>query len=127
MQVSCLKVEPAMVNERPLTYSNVKYGMLVEVLHEKGGGYHAGCKVHFFNKKGVLVGNYYQFIPYNRLRLRGDTCAQKAKDRQYPRYFMGKNYLKSGIPICEKVKTWLFIRLCNTITGLIKFTQKYMD
>jgi hypothetical protein len=127
MQVSCLKVEPAMVNERPLTYSNVKYGMLVEVLHEKGGGYHAGCKVHFFNNKGVLVGNYYQFLPYNRLRLRGGTCVQKAKDRQYPRYFMGKNYLKKGVPFSENAKTWLFIRLCDVVTALIKFTQKYMD
>jgi hypothetical protein len=109
-----------------LTYENVKYGMLVEVLHQNGG-YHSGCKVYFFNKKGVLVGNYYKFMPYNELRLRTSTCAQSAECRQYPRYFMGNNYLKKGAPLTEKVKMWLFIRLCNVVTGLIKFTQKYMD
>lgn len=126
MQANCLK-EPAIINERPLTYERVEYGMLVEVLAKDGGSYHSGCKVYFFNKKGVLVGNYYEFLPYSRLRLRTDTCAQSEKVRQYPRYFMGKNYLKKGIPLSEKVKTWLFIRLCTVVTGLIKFTQKYMD
>ena len=110
----------AIINDRPLTYAKVKYGMLVEVLN-KDGGYHAGCKVHFFNSKGVLVGNYYKFLPYKELRIRD------GKDRQYPRYFMGKNYLKKQIPIEERFKTWLFIGLCNVITKLIKFTQKLMD
>lgn len=117
---------PQIVNERPLTYEKVKYGMLVEVLG-LAGSYHAGCKVYFFNKKGVLVGNYYKFLPYNHLRLRTGTCKQDAKYRQYPRYFMGKNYLKKGVPFSEKVKMWLFIRLCNVVTCMIKFTQKYMD
>lgn len=110
---------PQIVNERPLTYEKVRYGMLVEVLND--GGYHSGCKVHFFNKKGVLVGNYYQFLPYERLRL------IKGDDYWYPRYFMGKNYLRGGASFGEKLKTWLFIRLCNVVTRLIKFTQKYMD
>jgi hypothetical protein len=110
-----------------LTYETVKYGLLVEVLDKTGGGYHAGCKVHFFNKKGVLVGNYYQFLPYSRLRLRGDTCAQKAKDRQYPRYFMNWEVSNKCIPLNERVKTWAFLRICNLVTHLIKFTQKYMD
>lgn len=125
MQASCL-IEPAKVNERPLTYATVKYGMLVEVL-DNCGSYHAGCKVYFFNKKGVLVGNYYKFLPYNHFRLRTATYVQAAKDRQYPRYFMGKNYLKEGVPFSEKAKMWLFVRLCNLVTYLIKFTQKYMD
>lgn len=110
-----------------LTYETVRYGILVEVLAKDGGSYHSGCKVHFFNKKGVLVGNYYEFMPYNRLRLRTDTCAQSAINSQYPRYFMGKNYLKKCVPFSEKVKTWLFVRLCNVVTRLIRFTQKYMD
>jgi len=118
--------KPQITNERPLTYEKVKYGMLVEVL-DPNGSYHAGCKVYFFNKKGVLVGNYYKFLPYNHLRLRTGTCVQSSKDRQYPRYFMGKNYYKKGVPFSEKAKTWLFIRLCNVVTSLIKFTQKYMD
>lgn len=126
MQASCLR-EPAKTNERPVTYSNIKYGILVEVLDKEGGGYHAGCKVYFFNKKGVLVGNYYEFLPYTRLRLRGGTCAQPAKDRQYPRYFMNWEISKKNIPLDEKLKTWAFVRLCNLVTRLIKFTQKFMD
>lgn len=118
MQANCLS-EPAIVNERPLTYEKVKYGMLVEVLND--GGYHSGCKVHFFNKKGVLIGDYYEFVPYKKLRL------IKGKEHWYPRYFMGNNYLKKEVPFSEKAKTWLFIRLCNVVTSLIKFTQKHMD
>jgi hypothetical protein len=114
------------VNERPLTYKDVKYGMLIEVLYPHGG-YHAGRKVYFFNKKGVLIGGDYKFIPFELLRLREGTSNQSAKDRQYPRYFMGNSYLKKGIPVNEKIKMWLFIRLCNIVTCLIKFTQKFMD
>lgn len=106
---------------RRVTYENIKYGTLVEVLAPEGGSYHSGCKVMFFNKKGVLIGNKYQFLPYDRIRLR------EGKDSQYPRFFMGKNYLKKRTPISEKVKTWLFIGLCNIVTGLIKFTQNRMD
>jgi hypothetical protein len=107
------------INERPVTFENVKYGMLVEVLNDSG--YHSGCKVHFFNKKGVLIGNYYEFMPYDRLRLRQE------KERYYPRYFMGKNYLKKAVPLEEKVKTYLFIKVCNIVTYLIKFTQRLMN
>lgn len=111
--------KPEIVNERPLTYEKVRYGMLVEVLND--GGYHSGCKVHFFNKKGVLIGNYYQFMPYKKLRL------IKSEEYWYPRYFMGNNYLKGRPSRSERLKTWAFIRLCNIVTALIKFTQKYMD
>lgn len=100
---------------RRVTYQNVKYGMLVEILHSEGS-YHGGCKVYFFNHKGVLVGNYYKFLPYEKLRLR--LPYENGKDRTYPRYFMNEN--------SEQIKTWLFIRVCNLITWLIKFTQKYM-
>jgi len=110
-----------------LTYEKVKYGMQVEVLHKDGSGYHSGCKVYFFNKKGALVGNYYEFLPYNRLRLRAGTSAQSGMDRQYPRYFMNWKVSKKNIPLGERIKTWTFIRICNIVTTLIKFTQKYMD
>jgi hypothetical protein len=99
-----------------LTYENVRYGMLVEVLSKDGGSYHSGCKVHFFNKKGVLVGNYYEFLPFERLRVREDINGQT---RQYPRYFYGK----SG----ERLKTFLF-GLALSLTGrLIRITQHKMD
>lgn len=101
-----------------LTYENVKYGMLVEVLdpHGVGGGVHCGCKVHFFNKKGVLIGNYYKFMPYDKLRLRENT---KGINRQYQRFFHETPF--------ETLKAMLF-KVVLLLTGkLIRFTQKYMD
>lgn len=99
---------------REVNYKNVKYGMLVEVLRSDGG-HHAGCKVHFFNHKGVLVGQLYEFLPYKQLRLREP---HEDQDRTYPRYFYEKRF--------ERVRCWLLIRVCNVVTFLIKFTQKYM-
>lgn len=80
---------------RQLTYEKIKYGMLVEVL-DPNGSYHAGCKVYFFNKKGVLVGNYYKFLTYEKLRMREGTSTQSANDRQYPRYFMARTISKKA-------------------------------
>ena len=110
---------PQVEESRKVTYDKIKYAMLVEVLDYDSSGYHSGCKVHFFNRKGVLVGNYYEFMPYERLRLR--------KSGQYARFFMGKNYLKKKTPLGERFKMWLFIGLCNVITRLIKFTQNIID
>lgn len=103
------------MEDRNLDYDNVKYGMLVEVLSDPkhhDSGYHAGMKVHFFNKKGVLVGNIYEFLPYDRLRLRDDP------KRYFPRNFMDERF--------ETVKSWLFKQACQLVTFLIRNTQKYM-
>jgi hypothetical protein len=118
-----IKGLPVVEENRRVTLENIKYGQMVEVLNydDPHGSYHAGCKVHFFNKKGVLIGNYYEFVPYERLR----HIANPA--HSYPRYFMGRNYLKKQTPIGESIKTWLFIGLCNIITRLIKFTQTKID
>lgn len=101
---------------RKVTPRNVRYGMLVEVIHKDGGGYHSGCKVHFFNNKGVLVGNYYEFLPYERLRIRENI---KGKNREYPRYFYGK-------PM-ENAKMWLFKIILSISGKLMRFTQSKMD
>lgn len=96
-----------------VNYKNIRYGMMVEVLDKNGGGYHAGCKVHFFNKKGVLVGNYYEFLPYSRLRMR------TSKNRRYQRFFYGKKF--------EVVKSLLF-RIPLRVTDIfIRITQSCMD
>jgi hypothetical protein len=116
-----LKGLPIVEESRRVTPKNIKYGMMVEVLNYNDGGYHSGCKVHFWNRKGVLVGNYYEFMPYERLRMIA------RKDCRYPRYFMGKNYLRAKHPIGERLKMWAFIRLCNLITALINFTQPIID
>jgi hypothetical protein len=94
-----------------VNYKNVRYGMLVEVLNDSG--YHAGCKVHFYNKKGVLVGNYYEFLPYERLRMR------IPKKRQYQRFFYGKRF--------ETIKNALFIIPLKVTDILIRYTQRVLD
>ena len=104
------------MTHRKLTYGNVKYGMLVEVLHEKGG-YHAGCKVHFFNKKGVLIGNYYEFMPYEKLRIREPY--KNGRSRNYQRFFYNQRF--------EKVKRAFFIPILKLTSLLIRWTQKFMD
>lgn len=111
---------PVIEENRKVTPENIRYGMMVEVLNYNDLGYHSGCKVHFFNKKGVLVGNYYEFMPYERLRLiKGSS--------QYARFFMGKNYLKRKTPIGERLKTWAFIRVLNLTGWLLRYTQKRLD
>ena len=103
------------MTDRKLTYKNVKYGMLVEVIHEDG--YHVGCKVHFFNKKGVLIGNYYKFMPYEKLRLREPY--KNGRVRNYQRFFYNQRF--------EKIKAAMFMLPIGLTSFLIRWTQKYMD
>ena len=104
------------MTDRKLSYENVKYGMLVEVLLEKGG-YHVGCKVHFFNKKGVLVGNYYEFMPYEKLRIREPH--KNGRSRNYQRFFYNQKF--------ENIKRAFFMPILKLTSSLIRWTQKYMD
>jgi hypothetical protein len=99
------------MENRQVTYENIKYGISVEY-HNNNGGYHVGVKVHFFNKKGVLLGNVYEFVPYEKLKF-------KQNGSTYNRFFYRKRF--------EKIKSTLFKIPLNMITYLIKFTQKYMD
>ena len=99
--------------------------MLVEVLDESGSGYHVGMKVYFFNKKGVLVGNIYEFLPYDRLRFRKpypvdpkNPRPYQGKDRSFPRYFMGKPF--------ELIRRTVFLIILKITGNLIRFTQEYM-
>lgn len=106
-----VRVKPS----KSVTYENITYGMLVEVINESG--FHAGCKVHFFNKKGALIGNYYEFMPYYMLRRRAGYV--KTGDMDYPLFFYGKRF--------QKVKEFLFIRLLKIISSLIRFAERYLD
>jgi len=109
------------MNKVKLTAKNIKYGMLVEVASLTGKkdnpfdfkhGYHSGMKVHFFNKKGVLIGNIYEFVPYERVRLRPDKYV-------WPRVYMGKPF--------ETVRQFLFELKCRVITFLINNTQNQIN
>lgn len=99
------------MKNREVNYKNVRYGMLVEVLNESG--YHTGCKVHFYNKKGVLIGNYYKFVPYEKLRMR------EPKKHKYQRFFYNQRL--------ESIKNALF-RIPLRITDIfIRLTQPVLD
>ena len=99
------------MKNREVNYKNVRYGMLVEVLNDNG--YNAGCKVHFYNKKGVLIGNFYQFVPYEKLRMR------EPDNRKYQRFFYKKRF--------ELIKNALF-RIPLRITDIfIRITQPVLD
>jgi len=88
------------------TFETIKYGELIEY-HSGNGGYHTGVKVHFFNKKGVFIGNYYEWVPYDLLRFR------EARNRE--RVFYGQKF--------EKPKQFIYENLCNVTTYLIRLTQ----
>lgn len=98
---------------REATFRNIRYGQLVEVRsnpqHGWESGYHAGMKVHFFNQKGVLVGNIYKFLPYDQIRHR------KAGHIDYPRVFMDQRG--------EGIKQWFYEQVCGLVTMLIRHTQ----
>jgi hypothetical protein len=100
------------MKNREVNYKNVRYGMLVEVLNDNDG-YHAGCKVHFYNKKGVLIGNLYQFVPYEKLRMR------EPQGRHYKRFFYGKRF--------ESIKNVLFRIPLKLTDMLIRVTQPVLD
>jgi len=99
------------MKNREVNYKNVRYGMLVEVLNDNG--YHAGMTVHFYNKKGVLIGNIYRFVPYENLRMR------EPENRKYRLFFRGMRL--------AKVRRFLFKILLRITDGLIRCTQPILD
>ena len=115
---------------REVTYENIRYGMMVEY-HHQTGGYYAGVKVHFYNKKGVLIGNVYEFVAYDKLKLRepykydprageDHPVNKKAgRKRHYQRFFLDK-------PM-EEMKQAAFIALLNVTSYLLRQTQRHMD
>lgn len=100
-----------MENYSSLNYETVRYGMLVAVRNT--AGFHSGMKVHFYNKKGVLVGNDYKFYPYEKLYLRLD-----GKSR-YQRFFYGKKF--------EKIKNRLFRIPLALVDFIIRRTEPILD
>lgn len=93
-------------SENP-SFENIKYGLLVEVLNESG--YHSGVKIHFFNQKGVLVGNFYKFLPYDKIRYRRDNPVWES-------VYYEKSF--------ESLRQFFYELKCRVITVLIRSTQK---
>jgi len=93
-------------DSKRITYKNIRYGQLVQAFFH--GGRHTALKVHFFNHRGVLVGNVYEFIPYERLALH-------EKGLVWERVYYGKRF--------EKIRSWIYEKLCLITTQLIRVTQ----
>lgn len=89
-----------------INYDSIRYGQMVQVYDL--GGRHTAVKVHFFNRRGVLVGNIYEFVPYERLRLHH-------KGVVWERVYYGKRF--------EKVRSKWYEFLCRVTTRFIRVTQ----
>lgn len=89
-----------------ITYNSIKYGQLVQAYYP--GGRLTSVKVHFFNEKGVLVGNVYEFLPYGRLRLH-------EKGVIWERVYYNQKF--------ERLRFWGYKCLCLITTRLIRITQ----
>ncbi len=89
-----------------ITYHSVRYGQIVQAYFP--GSRHTALKVHFFNHRGVLVGNVYEFLPYERLRLH-------EKGIVWERVYYGKRF--------EKIRAWWYQTLCLITTYFIRITQ----
>ena len=88
------------------SFKTVKYGQLVEVINESG--FHSGMKIHFFNQKGVLLGNIYQFVPYEKIRFRPEGYV-------WERQFYNQRW--------EKVQQFFYEMGCRIVTLFIRHTQ----
>ena len=73
-------------------------------------------KIHFFNKKGVLVGNIYEFLPYSSIRFRSDSPV-------FERHFMYKKNGEYQYKTIEFIKMSIHKLYCKIVTLLIRKTQ----
>ena len=95
-----------------ISKNNIYYGQLVNV--KEPGGIACGCKVHFFNKKGVLVGRSYEWLPYSKIMMHD-------KGVVWTWVNWGKKKCKMDL------KQFFYEILCKIITKLIKYTQSISD
>lgn len=103
------------MNNGEVNYKNVKYGMMVEVSDDNG--VHRGLRVtvHGFNQKGILVGNLYEFLPYDRVRVAKQRDGRIVKT---PKYFMRLRF--------EKTRMFFFRIVLSITTTLIKYCESKM-
>ncbi len=100
-----------------VTHENISYGMMVDVLDKVTGVVQRGGTVHFFNRKGVLVGHGYEWLPYERLRHRMPD--QYNKDRRYHRFFYGQKF--------ERIRNRLFRVPLWLTSALLRYCEPRLD
>ncbi len=96
-----------------ITHENVKYGQIVLHQHffcNKPNGIYCSAKVHFFKRKGVLVGHDYLFVPY-------DHIAQHERGYDvWERLYLNKRF--------ETLRQWVYEKTCRLTSALLRWTQK---
>ena len=98
-----------------VTPENIHYGQLVDVQHffdGRSNGVACSCKVHFFNKKGVLVGRDYEFIPYEYL-------SQHTKGLVWSRKYLNRPF--------ERIRNKMYELTCRLVSKLIRITQNSLS
>lgn len=94
-----------------ISYNTVHFGQLVSTKDPYPTRFSG--RVHFFNRKGVLIGNLYEFVPY-------DVLETHDMGLVWERVYITLNKNKSF----PKVRQWTYETLCKIITRLIKWSQK---
>ena len=90
-----------------ITSKTIKYGQLLD--WKKGKGVTVlSVKAHFFNRKGVLIGRDYKFVPYDELSAHNGKVMWQ---RRYLRKRLGK------------IRQWIYETKCRLTTIMIKATQ----
>lgn len=95
-------------------YETLHVGQLVVIAKDEGWG--PVVKVHWFNRKGVFVGNHYEFFDYDLVYLHPKG---KVFSGEY-----NKPWAKGFKKIKANLKQWLFERLCRFTTRMIKLTYR---
>jgi hypothetical protein len=108
MKIKAKQLAPiGVMGTRIPSFDTIKYGELIQVV--RPDGYHTGVKVHFFNKRGVFVGNYYEWMNYSQLRYPNTG-------RHRERVFLGRRF--------ERPRQAIYEICCGLATWLIRITQK---
>ncbi len=100
-----------MKQSKPLpNFTNVQYGQLVQL--KRPDGYHSGVKIHFFNQRGVFVGNFYEFVPYSEINFRDNNFKN-----DFEKVFYNDSW--------ETLKQFFYEKFCKVATFCIRKTQKW--
>lgn len=96
------------MNYKQVEKGKLFYGQLVSV--RRPDGWDASAKVHFFNDKGVFIGNRYQFHNWD------DVYMWAGGPAYWERVFYKKRF--------ERLRQYVYVAMCRLVTVLINITQR---
>lgn len=97
-----------------VTPENITYMQQVRVFQPNGARLESAT-VHFFNERGVLVGNIYCFVPYEMLRQHEKGIIRGSW------HFKGKGSLGR---LKDNIRKWVDFTLMDLTSYLLRITQK---